>query len=719
MNSEISHIQKYNGENFQIWKFQMQIIFEAKEMFDIVRGTERCPAADNPNFKEWTKKNNIAKMIITMALETKYIQQIINCRTAADIWSKLICIHEVKSEANVHILQQKFYECKMSKTDDVATYLSKIEMQAQQLRDLGEQISENTIITKILYGLPEEHKNFITAWDSVARNERTIENLTLRLLKEESILNHWEENNNKSENHGALFSKSKNLDCKTKSDFQKYANKPSIMDKKKITNCGYCGKKGHWWKECHKRLNEKKNKSYGNFANSEESYAFVIGPERDIKLEDTWYADSGATEHMTYKKEWFKELKEIPYGKHPVSLGNNQIVYALGKGNIDIYSFVNNEQISAMLKEVLYVPDLKKNLFSIGQAANNGLTIMYYNNQCKMSLNNKILIKGIRDNSKLYKLFIEVRTESQANVTYANLGVWHQRLCHVNLDTVKQMIENGMIGSSKENLTDMKNEKFFCEACIYGKQTRKPFKKVDSSKATMVGEHIFSDVCGPMNTKTPGGSKYYVVFKDEFSRYRTVYFLKNKSNVLEKFKEFVQKVRTETGHEIKRLRTDNGTEYVNKEFSDYLKQKGIIHELTAPYTPEQNGFSERDHRTLVESARSMLHARNLPLELWAEAINTSAYVLNRCISKQLNNISPYEAWYNKKPTLNHLRIFGSDAYVHVPKEQRRKFDKKSNHTLLVGYTETSKNYKLWNPHKRKMITSRNVIFNEISEKESI
>ncbi|UYV73120.1 hypothetical protein LAZ67_10001878, partial [Cordylochernes scorpioides] len=143
------------------------------------------------------------------------------------------------------------------------------------------------------------------------------------------------------------------------------------------------------------------------------------------------------------------------------------------------------------------------------------------------------------------------------------------------------------------------------------------------------------------------------------------------------------------------------------------------YELTAPYTPEQNGISERDNRTIVESARCLLHGRKMPLELWAEAVNTAVYFLNRCTTKVLGNSTPYEIWYKRKPSILHLKTFGCNAYVHIPKDNRKKLDKKSIRTFFVGYTETNKNYRMWDPIARKIIISRDVIFTGANTSENI
>ena len=117
---------------------------------------------------------------------------------------------------------------------------------------------------------------------------------------------------------------------------------------------------------------------------------------------------------------------------------------------------------------------------------------------------------------------------------------------------------------------------------------------------------VHSDLCGPMQTQSIGGAKYFVTFIDDYSRCCAVYFMKYKSEVPDKFKEFEVTTTNGAGRAIGTLRTDNGGGYLSHAFQNYLKEKGIRHELTVPHTPKQNGVSERMNRTLVQSARSMI-----------------------------------------------------------------------------------------------------------------
>ena len=165
---------------------------------------------------------------------------------------------------------------------------------------------------------------------------------------------------------------------------------------------------------------------------------------------------------------------------------------------------------------------------------------------------------------------------------------------------------------------------------------------------------------------------------------------------------------------MKKLRTDNGGEYTSTEFESYLKDEGIEHQYSIPKTPEQNGVSERMNRTLVETVRSMLADSRLPQRFWAEALSTAAYMINRSPTKALDDKTPFEAWYGKKPNVNHLRVFGCSAYTHVPKDQRKKLDSKAKGCIFLGYATSRKGYRLYDQKTSSIVHSRDVVFNELS-----
>ena len=193
-----------------------------------------------------------------------------------------------------------------------------------------------------------------------------------------------------------------------------------------------------------------------------------------------------------------------------------------------------------------------------------------------------------------------------------------------------------------------------------------------------------------------------------------VYVIKHKDEVFQKFMEWKSLVENSSGHKVKKLRTDNGGEYTSTEFESYLKDEGVEHQYSIPKTPEQNGVSERMNRTLVETVRSMLADSRLPQRFWAEALSTAAYMINRSPTKGLDDKTPFEAWYGKKPNVSHLRVFGCSAYTHVPKDQRKKMDSKAKGCIFLGYATSRKGYRLYDQKTPSIVHSRDVVFNELS-----
>ena len=202
-----------------------------------------------------------------------------------------------------------------------------------------------------------------------------------------------------------------------------------------------------------------------------------------------------------------------------------------------------------------------------------------------------------------------------------------------------------------------------------------------------------------------------MLFKDDFSRYRYVYFLKEKSEVVSKLEQMLLTTKT-IGHTVKEFLSDNGSEFNNDAVRQILSRYGIQQRLICPYTAEQNGCSERDNRTIVETARTLMHSHDgLPKVLWAELVNTAAYVINRTGVSSVDGKSPFELWFGKKPGLKHLRVIGTMCYVHIPVQKRKKLDKKALKCVLIGY-DNDDNYRVWNRESNSVLRSRDVRFEQ-------
>ncbi|MCO5567417.1 hypothetical protein L7F22_021108 [Adiantum nelumboides] len=373
-----------------------------------------------------------------------------------------------------------------------------------------------------------------------------------------------------------------------------------------------------------------------------------------------WYFDSGASRHITSRKDLFCLLDAAPTGKK-VTCANNASYPIKGVGKILI---TISDGSDLCLPDVLYVPGIKKNLLSVSSLAKNGLRVILRMTNVLYEIERMVILLSLQRHNMVHDL----------------------------------------------SLLEMP-PRHVCEGCVLGKMHRFAFSQDGSVRATRKLQLVHSDVCGPMRTPSVGNSLYFVTFIDDFSRFCWVYPLKAKSDVFAIFQHYVSMVENETGCKVQTLRIDRGGEYMSGAFKDFLGKKGIKHQCTMPYTPQQNGVAERKNRSLMEMARCMLKAKSLPHKLWMEAVaSAAAHVLNRCPTRALKTITPYESWYDRKPSVSYLRVFGCLAYAHIPQQLRGKLDDKAVKCIFVGYSSGSKGYRLYNPATNKIFESRDVIF---------
>ena len=185
-----------------------------------------------------------------------------------------------------------------------------------------------------------------------------------------------------------------------------------------------------------------------------------------------------------------------------------------------------------------------------------------------------------------------------------------------------------------------------------------------------------------------------------------------KSETFNAFKRFKVHVEKETYIFIRDLRTDRGGEFTSQEFNTFCDVNGIQRQLTAAYTPQQNGVAERKNRTIMNMVRSMLSEKKILKTFWPEAVNWTVHVLNRSPTLAVRNQTPEEAWSGIKPSVVYFRVFGCISHVYVPDSKRAKLDDKSLACVLLGVSEESKAYRLYDPASQKIIVSRDVVFEE-------
>ncbi|PRQ60643.1 putative RNA-directed DNA polymerase [Rosa chinensis] len=278
--------------------------------------------------------------------------------------------------------------------------------------------------------------------------------------------------------------------------------------------------------------------------------------------------------------------------------------------------------------------------------------------------------------------------------------LWHQRLAHPSEKVLSFLFPN---------MHKVANQ---CDVCHLSKSSRLPFTS-SSSRASNPFEIVHSDIWGPV-LESYDGFKYFVTFVDDFTRITWLYLLKLKSEVVDVFKDFHKLIITQFSSSVHILRSDNGSEYMSNNMSQYLSSQGIVHQTSCVGTPQQNGIAERKNRDILEKTRVLMFQMNVPKKFWSQGVLTATYLINRLPSKVLAFKSPLEVLKGRKIDLSHLKVFGCTCFVHIQAYQRDKLDPRADKCVFLGYSSTQKGYKRYNLATRKLIVSKDVRFDEVT-----
>ena len=198
-----------------------------------------------------------------------------------------------------------------------------------------------------------------------------------------------------------------------------------------------------------------------------------------------------------------------------------------------------------------------------------------------------------------------------------------------------ELCKRGLLGGQRIDKLE------FCEHCVFGKQTRVKFGTATHNTKDILG-YIHSDLWGESRVPSLGGARYMLTIIDDYSRRVWSFFIKHKSDAFKTFKEWKIMIENQSGKRIKKLRTDNGLEFLSGEFEALCKSEGIARHYTVPGTPQQNGVAERMNRTILEKVRCMLSSSGLSKSFWAEAASTACHLINRSPNFAIEKKTPIE-----------------------------------------------------------------------------
>ena len=406
-----------------------------------------------------------------------------------------------------------------------------------------------------------------------------------------------------------------------------------------------------------------------------------------------WIVDNGATSHVCSDLSLFSEVCHV--SGVTVSLPNGTSVPISHTGTVHISDTLT-------LHNVLHVQSFKFNLMSVSSLLQNrDLSTHVYYDSCFIQDHIRDLTIG--KGSLLHGLYIlEPQLHAKTNSLCGSLvdgTLWHQRLGHPSFTKLHHI--PGIPLSSKVNTTP-------CTICPLAKQRSLPF--VSGPKLSVNPfDLIHIDIWGPFSVESIEGFKYFLTIVDDCTRVTWLYMLRNKSDVKTVFPTFLTHVETQFKTIVKKVRSDNAPELA---FKDLFLSKGIIHQFSCAYTPQQNSIVERKHQHLLNVARALLFQSNVPLAYWSECVLTAFFLINRTPSLLLDKLSPYEILFKKAQDFTFLRSFGCLCYVSTYLKDRNKFTPRANPCVFIGYATGYKGYKVLDLQTNIVSVSRNVVFHE-------
>ncbi|KAI3813170.1 hypothetical protein L1987_17887 [Smallanthus sonchifolius] len=725
--SSLTHYQCpiLKSTNYTIWALRIKLILEANGLWETIE-----PSADT---ERDVKKDKATMAYLYQALPEDVILQIASCKTAKEVWEALKTRHvgvDRVQKARLQTLTTEFELLQMKEDETIDSFTGKMNSIVTKASCLGTTFGQPMLVRKLLNDVPDRFTQIVasieqfTDLDEITLDE-TIGRLKtyeerLRLKKggpadnQDKLLFTRHDNNssrgNRFENRGqGRF----NIQHITRE-----LAKPT-GDLSKV-QCYGCNKFGHVKKNCPQQEHAQEQ---SNLVQEDVEPTLLMAVNEDKKIEEIflngriepskyttadeslWYLDNGASNHMTGVQEHFQELDENITGN--VRFGDGSYVEIRGKGSI-VFECKNKEQ--RVISQVYYIPSLKSNILSLGQLTENGCKVTMERDLLLLhDQEQKLLMRVTRSRNRLYNINLKI------GVPICLLGsledqawLWHARLGHLNFDSIRQMTQKNLV----QGIPKINHASQICDACLLGKHSRAPFPKQAKFKSSEALDLVYGDLCGHISPPTHSGKKYIFLLVDDCTRYMWVYFLNSKDQAFETFKEFKQRVENEVGTKLKMLRTNRGGEFTSNEFSQYCKDNGIARQLTAPYSPQQNGVVERRNRTMLSTTRSMLKAMKMPQNFWGEEVRHAIYVLNRVPTKALKDSTPYEALKGRKPNLEYLRIFGCVAYSKVPSQHLKKLDDRSIPMVYLGIEEGSKACRLFDQETKRICVSRYVKFVE-------
>ncbi|KAI2796685.1 hypothetical protein BLOT_015699 [Blomia tropicalis] len=650
------------SENYTVWKKRIANLLDYYEVLECI----------NPEKKKDARSNKLARQIILANLNSNDVNFFIDFELAHEIWDAI----GDKYSGSIGILQLKTWrqimEMKVDSDKSVTEFVNLLD----QWQTMSGVAIPPILAADTLMGSLDQDKceSIINDYANSEDSDKTIEKVI---------------GNVKNKLERIATTSTINSPVQSSTSFAAI----NRLNRRQPPKCFNCGGTGHIAKNCFKR-NNKSN----NFASTVTEPVVNCSMNASNKTDNEWYVDSAASFHYTGNIEKLRQLRETD---SKVMTANGEISRVTMMGKTTIGS-KHGDDIN--LNDVRYVPGFRNNLLSVPVVCDKGNLVLFDEKKClfldKRKANisfdkSAINLVASRENNSYI-----VKSASASNSTETAFSTdvlnWHRRMGHAGPEKLSRM------------LNDNSAKNYDCQECRLSKNTRVAHKPVFENFNLM--ERISADVMGPF-PESFEGHRYVLHLVEHHTSMGGVYLLKTKSEVVNNVIDFVTYCENQTETKLKQFFSDNGSEFVNHFLRTHFEKKGVAFLNSAPYTPQQNGKIERRNRTLIECARTMMNEAELPIVYWSLAVMAANYLINRWPTK--GGIIPIAKFMKKEISYDHHKVFGCLAYSRINDVNKaNKFDRTGRKMIFVGYTSSTKNYKLLDPLSKTIVTTCDVYFDE-------
>jgi histone deacetylase 1/2 len=730
---------KLDRTNYPLWLAQIVPILKSKNLMGFVTGTNPCPpefksntdgtitTEVDPRYATWHQQDQMILSWINNSLSPTVLSTVARFTSSQATWSSLEKRYASQSKNRILQLRHDLLTVK-GEGLSISDFVDKINQIADNLALAGKPVDDDELVNIILNNVGPAYE--VTVSSAQARDTSiSYDDLVALLLNAEMRLKAQQtpsletsptamyapkatHNNNRGRN--SVHHRGSNMRGRGPSGFRRYQNwsqpqsgSVSFGNSGPMPSrppCQICNRSGHSALDCYQRMNH----AYEGRIPTQKLTAMAAIASSNIPS-STWISDSGASNHITSDLTNLAIHNEYQ-GKDHVAVGNGAGLTIAHTGSS---KFTCGSSTFA-LKNILHCPSIAANLLSIYQFTRDNNCYFVFYSDCfyvKDVKTGKTLFHGKSEHG-LYPFRIHTQISTKSGRPFALVGVrvsvpiWHSRLGHPANNTLSHLISNKCL------LMHGNNSLPFCNSCPLGKSTKLPFQLSDSTSKFPL-ELIHSDVwTSPIISIK--GSKYYILFVDDFSRYSWIFPMQYKHEVFDIFLKFKLHVENLFSSKIKMFQSDGGSEYTNRKFQNYLAHNGIGFRSSCPGHPEQNGVAERKHRHIVDTGLTLLAHAHMSSNYWVDAFQTALYLINRLPTRVLQYLSPYEKLFHKSPSYDTLRVFGCACFPYLRPYNTNKLQFRSKRCVFLGYSLNHQGYRCLDQSTGRIYLSRHVIFDELS-----